>query len=321
MSLTQVAEQALAAVERARALFAGSPQTLQPAAALQTAARQAAAAGQHAAVLSGQLRDRHQDFVGEATRVLASKDRTDTALNQRLNLAATVTQAGAARLDAIAAATRTITQAAAAAGTPAAQRAVLQALHSQVSQVDSVVASAAQQGSALAGEIRALDYRSGDRVQPAGLGADPPTDRSPQAPADPPRGTDPRYWIDVTKVIRVPDGQLPPYGSKQIGPGLWYPFDDGALPAGPSPAKYPLDISRIITLSPGELGPYGTTELSPGVFAPDPRQTYSPDPPWPSPRQPVDIRDIIAVPKGQLAPWNYVEYLPGWYVPRAPNPR
>jgi hypothetical protein len=321
VSLAQVAQQALAAVERARALFAGSPPTLPPAAALPTAMREAAAAGQHAALLSGHLRDQHQHFVGEATRVLASNDRTDTGLDQRLNMAATLTQAGAARLDAIAAATRTITQLAATAGTPAAQRAVMQALHSQVSQADSVVASTTQQGSALADEIRALDYRSGGRVQPAGLGADPPTDRPPQAPADPPHGTDPRYWIDVTKIVRVPDGQLPPYGSKQIGPGLWYPFDDGALAAGPAPAKYPLDISRITTLSPGELGPYGTTELAPGVFAPDPLQTYSPALPWPSPRQPVDIRDIIAVPKGQLAPWNYVEYLPGWYVPRAPNPR
>jgi hypothetical protein len=321
VSLTEVAEQAQAAVARMRALFVAPLQPPPLAAGLETAARELSGAGQHAAVLSGHLVDRHQDFVGEATRELTSDGHTDTALNQRLTAAATVTQAGARQLDAIAAQTRTIAQAAATAGTPAAQRAVLQALRTQVSEANSVVTSTRQQARALAGEIRALDYRSGGQAQAVGLGGDPPIDRSPEAPADPPHGRDPRYWVDVTKIIRVPDGQLPPYGSKQIGPGLWYPFDDGQLSSGPSPAKYPLDISRITTLSPGELGPYGTTELAPGVFAPDPRQTYSPGPSWPSPQQPVDIRDIIAVPKGQLAPWNYVEYLPGWYVPRAPNPR
>ena len=72
-----------------------------------------------------------------------------------------------------------------------------------------------------------------------------PAPDSPQQ-EDPPHGKDPRYWIDLDKIIHVPPGQLAPYGTKQIGPGLFYPIGspyDYSPP--PDPAKHPLDIADI----------------------------------------------------------------------------
>jgi PPE family protein/PE family protein len=146
------------------------------------------------------------------------------------------------------------------------------------------------------------------------------TGGAPQAPPppDPPHGKDPRYWLDLDKLIHVPDGQLAPHGYMQVGPGLFYPAPDPSpgfgTPPPPPPAKHPLDIADIVTKAPGQLGPAGTQQLIPGYFAPDPNAFYQPSPPW-SPKEPIDVRDIIQVPKGTLAPWGYVEYLPGWFVP------
>ena len=39
---------------------------------------------------------------------------------------------------------------------------------------------------------------------------------------DPPHGKDPRYWLDASKIIHVPEGELAPYGYMQVGPELWY---------------------------------------------------------------------------------------------------
>jgi hypothetical protein len=230
-----------------------------------------------------------------------------------------LTQAGARQLDSIAASTSTLARAAATARTPAAQRAVLQGLRTQVSSANSVVTATQQRSSTLAGQIRALGYESA-RAHGTGLGQDLPADRPPQSPANPPpHGKDPRYWIDVTRIVQVPPGQVAPYGTKQIGPNLWYPVDDGQSMSGPPPARWPLDMSTMTRLAPGQPGPYGTTELAPGVFAPDPRQVYEPPPPWSPPKLPIDVRDVIQVPPGQKAPWDYVEYLPGWWAPRVPN--
>jgi hypothetical protein len=140
-------------------------------------------------------------------------------------------------------------------------------------------------------------------------------------PADPPHGKDPRYWIDVTKIIHVPDDQLAPYGTVQIGPGLYYPDPSSGFTyqPPPPPAKYPLDIGDIVTTAPGQLDPGGhelITQTPQGSYwAPDPGAGYQPAPPWSAPQQPIDVRDVIRVPAGQLAPWGYVEYLPGWFVP------
>ena len=189
MAIQQAAARALAAVQRARALFGPSPQPPPPpGASLETAAQSTADAGQRAAVLSGDLVDRHHEFVGRATRVLTSNAHTDTTLDEQLGTAASLTQEGGRHLDAIVARTRTIARSAATARTPAAQRAVLQALHTEVTQADSVVTSTRQRASAIAGQIRGLDYRSGGRIQAAGFGPG----GAPQEPAPKPiPGTDP----------------------------------------------------------------------------------------------------------------------------------
>jgi hypothetical protein len=140
-------------------------------------------------------------------------------------------------------------------------------------------------------------------------------------PAEPPHGEDPRYWIDVTKIIHVPDGQLAPSGTVQIGPGLYYPEPGSSFTYAPPPppAKYPLDIGDIVSTAPAQLGPSGHELIAQtpqgSYWAPDPSAGYQPAPPWTAPQQPIDVRDVINVPPGQLAPWGYVEYLPGWWVP------
>jgi hypothetical protein len=147
-----------------------------------------------------------------------------------------------------------------------------------------------------------------------------------QSPADqdPPHGKDPRYWIDVTKIIHVPDGKYAPYGTTQIGPGLYYPTGTPyqSNPA-PDPARFPVDASKIMYYPPeGPLPPYGTTELAPGYYTYTPGEPGSMIPPssppsWPAPQQPIDVRDVIHVPEGAgaKAPWGYVEYLPEWFAP------
>ncbi|MBP1823240.1 hypothetical protein J3E61_006876 [Mycobacterium sp. OAE908] len=310
MSVAQAAAEVQAVVDRARSLFASSPESVpQAGASLQAAGRSVADAGERAAELSGDLINRHRDFVTTQSQILMNASGTDAALQTQLSAAAMATEIGASHLDAIAAQTRTIAQAAETAQTPAAQRTILAALRSQVAQANEVVSAARQQAGDVAAQVRALNYGHGD---------------VPQAPplADPPHGKDPRYWIDVTKIIHVPEGQKAPSGYTQIGPDLYYPYQDNSLTMHdpPPPAQYPLDIAKITTVKPGDLGPYGTSELVPGVFVPDPRQSYQPESPWGTPQQPIDVRDVIHVAPGQLAPSNYVEYLPGWWCPRYHQP-
>ena len=106
-------------------------------------------------------------------------------------------------------------------------------------------------------------------------------------PEDPPHGKDPRYWLDVSKIILVPDGQLAPYGYKQIGPAFSTPTRNRHILTTAAPAKYPLDVTDIVTRAPGDVGPSRYQELSPGVWAPDPSAGYQAQPPWPAPQQPI----------------------------------
>lgn len=308
----------MAVVRRSRALFGASPQP--PAVgepALESAAHTVSAAGTRAAVMSGDLVNEHRGFVSDAATRLSSNSHSDTSLYQSLSSAALLNQTGARRLDTITDQTRALAQSAPGARSPAAQRTLLQALRNQVSAANAAVNTTQQQSSTLAGQIRALDYHTGGRIQGAGFGQAPPPE-SPSQGDPPPHGKDPRYWIDVTKIIHVGDGEKAPYGAKQIGPGLWYPMDDSM--SGPAPAKYPLDNATITRLDPHQLGPYGTTELAPGVFAPDPRQYLQPQPPPRAPQQPIDVRDVIHVGEGAKAPYGYYEYLPGWWAPQVPGP-
>ncbi|MEE6140312.1 DUF4226 domain-containing protein [Mycobacterium sp. 050128] len=319
MSIEQVAAQAVAVVQRARGLFGSSPQPPTPGEpTLESAAQIVSGAGARASVMSGDLVDAHRGFVHDATTRLTSNGHTDASLHQSLGSAALLNQVGARQLDTITEQTRALTQAAPGARSPAAQRTLLQGLRTQVSAANTVLNTTEQQSSTLAGQIRALDYQPGSRIQATGFGQDPP----PASPAtgEPPHGKDPRYWIDVTKIIAVGPGELAPYGTKQIGPGLWYPDDDGLSMSGPAPAKYPLDNATITRQDPHLLGPYGTKELAPGIFAPDPRRAYGVEQPWPPPQQPIDVRDVIHVAEGDKAPYGYYEYLPGWFAPLVPGP-
>ena len=320
MTIEQAAAEAQAVVDRARSLFGPSPEPITPAGEpLESAAESTAGVGQRAAGLSGALIDQHNGFVGEQTRDLSSAGRTDTTLESHLAAAATLTQTGARQLDAIAAQTRTIAQAAATARTPAAQRTVLDGLRSQVSQANAIVASTQQQGGDLAGQIRALTYGPGGHTHPAGFGPGGAPQTPP--PPDPPHGKDPRYWLDLDKLKYVPPGQLAPYGYKQVGPNLYYPVPDSTYNYEPplDPAKHPLDYDSILRIPPGSstLPPYGYKELAPGTgfYAPNPSGYIDGPPDWPTPKVPIDIRDLIQVPPGQLAPRGYIEYLPGWFTP------
>ena len=145
---------------------------------------------------------------------------------------------------------------------------------------------------------------------------------SPSAPpsSDPPHGNDPRYWIDVSKIRYIPDGQLAPYNYTQIGPNLWAPDPHPGFDSSPAPppVKYPLDVSDIRTPDRNGLLPAGYMPIAPGFGVPDPDAYFQPQAPW-TPKQPIDIRDIIQVSPGTLAPSGYIEYLPGWWCPEYPS--
>lgn len=314
MSLIQTCADVEAVIARARALF-GSGQAVDvpdTAGHITNAAQSVTAAKSRTTDLSGTGIGSYQAMADGSVRPLTKAASSDAALSTHVTTAAAVTQAGASRMDQIAATTNAITKAAPMARSPGAQRVILTALRSQVSQASEVVQSTQQQAAALASQVRGLEYPKDAPVQ--GLDHDLPL--SPK-PGDPPHGKDPRFWIDVTKIIHVPDGQLAPAGTRQIGPGLYYPYNDQQynVTPPPPPAKYPLDMNDIVRVPEGQLAPWGTKELSPGFFSRTPFSHDVADPPWLAPQRPIDIRDVIQVPPGQLAPWGYREYLPGWFAP------
>jgi hypothetical protein len=132
---------------------------------LQTAAESVADAGRRAADHSGEVIDRHRGFVTTQSERLSNAGRTDTELEAQMGTAAMVTQAGARQMDAIAVQTRAIAEAAATAQTPAAQRAVLAALRSQVAQAGRVVNCTEQRAGEIAAGVRALNYRSSGQMR------------------------------------------------------------------------------------------------------------------------------------------------------------
>lgn len=303
-------------VSRARSLFGSGEAVDVPSGApnITSAAETVVTARSKTAGLAGVGTTSYDEMADRAVPPLTTSATSDARLATHMTSAAAITQAGAARMEQIVAQTNAIAKVAPMAKSSADQRVILTALRSQVAQTSQVVQGTQQQASALAGQMRDLQYPKDAPAQ--ALDHDLPQSPAPSDGEDPPHGKDPRYWIDVTKIIHVPEGQLAPYGSKQIGPGLWYPSNDQTyfVTPPPPPAKYPLDMNDIVQVGPGKLGPYGSTELAPGIFAPAPNSLW-PTGAWPKPEAPIDIRDVIQVPAGQLAPWGYREYLPGWWVP------
>ena len=195
--------------------------------------------------------------------------------------------------------------------TAAGQLARLRALRDLVSEQRQVIAASKAHSAELAAAVRQLTYKDAP-VQ--ALDHDLP--QSPAPREDPPHGKDPRYWIDVRKVIYIPEVTPAPPNYEQIGPDMWHPTPStfGTITPPPDPVKYPLDSSDVRIVGPEELLPAGYRLVTPTIGLPDPDGYFQPQPPW-TPTSPVDIRDIIHVGPGQLAPPLYREYLPGWWAP------
>ena len=162
MSVVQACAETEAAIQRARSLFASEPEpaagALNGGSTVQTAAQSTTTAGQITSDLSGAFIATHKAFVEQSAPRLGAGAQTDADLQSHTVAAATLTQAGARRLDAIAAETRATSQAAATASSPAAERAILVALRSQLARANDVVTTTKQQAAALAGQVRALKY-------------------------------------------------------------------------------------------------------------------------------------------------------------------
>jgi hypothetical protein len=125
MSVVQACAETEAAIQRARSLFAPNPsrpRALNGGSTVQTAAQSTTTAGRITSDLSGAFIATHQAFVEQSAPRLGAGAQTDADLQSHIVAAATLTQAGARRLDAIAAETRATSQAAATASSPAAER-------------------------------------------------------------------------------------------------------------------------------------------------------------------------------------------------------
>ena len=158
---------------------------------------------------SGAVIAMHQRLAVENAAALSAAGQTDKALQAHLATAAATTHAGAQRLVAIANCTHMTKGAGADAMSPAAQRAILTALRSQLAQAAEVVDSVSRRGTDLAASIRSLRY---------GLPAAPAA-REPQFPDGPvvwcvrPNGTFGKYRCSVL----YPDLKVSTY---------WSPTDD-----------------------------------------------------------------------------------------------
>ena len=158
---------------------------------------------------SGAVIALHRRFAVDNAAALSAAGQADKALQGHLVTAAAFTHADAQRLEAIADRTHTTMGAGVGAASPAAQRAILTELRSQLAQAAAVVDSVRQQGADVAGYLRSLRYE-----RPAA-----PSLREPQLPTGPvvwcvrPRGTFGFYRCSVL----YPDLSVGTY---------WSPSDD-----------------------------------------------------------------------------------------------
>jgi hypothetical protein len=106
----------------------------------------------------GALINAHKAVAIRNAASLGMAGRTDDELQTEAATAAALTRSGARRMDVIAGHTQATLQAGAAAISPAAQRAVLNALRTQLSHATEVVHAIGRQGADLARRVEALDY-------------------------------------------------------------------------------------------------------------------------------------------------------------------
>ena len=167
MSIMRACAEAEAVIARARSLFGsgGAVDVPDTAAHITTAATSVTTARSHTADMSGIGIRSYQAMSDGSVPPLTTAATSDTSLAAHVTTVAAVTQAGAARMDQISATTSAISEAAPMATSAAGQRLILTALRSQVSQASQVVQSTQQQASALAGQVRGLEYPKDTPVQ------------------------------------------------------------------------------------------------------------------------------------------------------------
>jgi hypothetical protein len=239
---------AQAAIARARSLFGSADGIEVPNSATEiTDAAQTATAGRDRTLdmAGGAGMPAYREMVDRSVPPLTTAAASDAGLSTQVSTAAAVSTAGAARLDAIAAQTRSVSAAAPAARSAAAQRAVLTALRGQMMQASQVVQTTQQQAGAAATQIRSFKYpkdapASGDGVQALDdeKKKDPPPKPKPK-PADDGKGKDAgddeaakrRYGGDWSKG-KGSDDHIETHGDPEqqwghpTDPHEWKPFDN-----------------------------------------------------------------------------------------------
>jgi hypothetical protein len=186
----QTCVEAEAAIARARSLF-GSPGTggvpnssAEVTDAIQTATM---ARDRTSEMAGGAGMPAYRASVDRGIPPLATASSSDAALSTQLTSAQAVSAAGASRMEAIAAQTRSITAVAPMAQSASAQQAVITALRNQIAQAQQVVQTTQQQASATASQISTLQY---PKQAPAGGFKQDTQDGDPHNPYKP---GDPKY--------------------------------------------------------------------------------------------------------------------------------
>jgi hypothetical protein len=268
MSVVQACADAEAAIARARSLFGATGGLNVPNSATEiTGAVQTATAGRDRTVdmAGGAGMPAYREMVDRSIPPLTTASTSDAGLTTQLVTAAAVTNAGATRLDSIAAQTRTISAAAPAARTAADQRAILTAVRGQLQQASQVVQTTQQQAGAAGTQIHSLNYpkdapgSSGDGVKPlddtivggqptgtpvvqaAGFGpGGAPLDPAP-APAPPPNqpGTSPFLPTWEQSMVQPPGPPPQPPAPTPGGPPSppFLPTWQQAMAAPPAPPR------------------------------------------------------------------------------------
>lgn len=166
MSLSQICADAEASIARARSLFNASA-TAPPtgSADLSQATTTATAASARTTELSGSAAGAYRTTTTRSTGLMHGAARGDAELAGHLTTAAAIQQAGATRLDQIAAHAAQVSKLAPFARSAAAQKAVLASMQSALNQSAQTVQSAQRQATGLSGQIRAVDFKQ-DPVLP-----------------------------------------------------------------------------------------------------------------------------------------------------------